>query len=90
VTWRDWFRPIIAEVIGVFAPGDDVGYVRKAVLASWPVEMLGEREHWPYAVWLDEVRRQLAAFTARQAGYPFARGRGRSTPADPRQLEFLA
>ena len=59
-TWRAYFRPIIAEVIGCFSPGDDPAYIRKAVLASWPEEALGRREHWPYRVWLSEVRRQLA------------------------------
>ena len=83
-TWRDYFRPIIAEVIGVFSPGDDVAYVRKAVLASWPPDLF-ERKYWPYRVWLDEVRRQLEAFKARQRGYPFARPSGRPHEVDPRQ-----
>lgn len=56
-TWRDRARPIIAEVIGCFSPGDDVKVIKKAVMATYPY---GERAMWPYKVWCDETRRQLA------------------------------
>jgi hypothetical protein len=32
--------------------------IRKAISAAYP---FGERDYWPYKVWLDEVRRQLEA-----------------------------
>ena len=72
-TWRDEARPIIAEVIRCFSPGDDPAYVRKAVMATYP---WGERADWPYRVWCDEARRQLRRF-AGQANEPAA--------PDPRQ-----
>ena len=62
-TWRDEARPLIAEVIGCFSPGDDERVIKKAVMATYP---WGEREMWPYKVWCDETKRQLAARRKRE------------------------
>ena len=89
-SWRSRARPMIAEIIGIFSRDDDVAYVRKAVLASFPWT---PRAMHPYRIWLDETRRQLAAFKARQEGYPVPpRGKacGPVPPPDPRQPSLFA
>jgi hypothetical protein len=53
-TWRDRFRPLIAEVIerhGRDAPG-----LRAALRKAFPCP---PRENHPYQIWLDEIRVQL-------------------------------
>lgn len=56
-SWRERARPIIADVIRCFSPGDDIKVIKKAVMATYPWH---PRENWPYKVWCDETRRQLA------------------------------
>lgn len=64
-SWRDYFRPIIAETIGCFSPGDDERLIKKAAMASFPDD-LRPRKYWPYKVWCSEVRRQLALRARRE------------------------
>lgn len=54
-TWRDHFRPIIAQVIEAHA-GQPVRSVRTALRKAFPA---GPRQYHPYKVWLDECRIQL-------------------------------
>ena len=54
--WRQAAAPIIEEVIRCCGDGCDESFVRKAISASYP---FGEREYWPYKVWLRDVSRQL-------------------------------
>ena len=54
-TWRDQARPVIARVI------DQVGFsnqssLRKALYDAYP---FGQRKHYPYRVWLDEIKKQV-------------------------------
>lgn len=54
-TWRDRWRPIIANVLKETA-GQSEREIRKALREAWPG---GLREYFPYKVWLDEIRVQL-------------------------------
>lgn len=83
-SWRDHMRPIIAEIVGVFHPKDDEQWIRKALRATYP-EYFGVRDYWPYKVWCDEVRRQLAA---RRGDRPAHRVAGAIVPDDPRQARL--
>ena len=80
-SWRDRARPIIAEAIRScgYPKGCDEKFIRKVLRAEYPFEM---REYWPYKVWCDEVRRQLAAA---KAGCPRL-VIGKIPTPDPRQL----
>ncbi len=54
--WRAYSKKVIAEVtseIGI----SDPDALEKAIRAAYP---FGERAHWPYKVWLKEVRRHMA------------------------------
>lgn len=53
-TWRARFAPIIAQVLHDTA-GQSEQEIRKALHDAWPC---GERRHFPYKVWLDEIRCQ--------------------------------
>jgi len=53
-TWRDKARPIIECVLRDTA-GADEKVIRQALFDAYP---FGPREHHPYKVWLDEIRRQ--------------------------------
>lgn len=53
---RDVARPIIADVI-TRVGRDDQKALRAALRDAYP---WGERAHWPYKVWCDEVQRQLS------------------------------
>jgi len=55
VSWRTIAAPIIALVIREVGV-DDTKALRKALRDAYP---FGEREMWPYKVWLDEIHRQL-------------------------------
>jgi hypothetical protein len=57
-TWRDVARPIIAAVIAEVGR-DDEKRLRAALRDAWPKQW-GKREHHPYKVWLDEIKRQLS------------------------------
>lgn len=65
---RDYFRPIIAEVLEANA-GKSEREIRQSLRAAFPS---GERKYWPYKVWLDEVRVQLKKKRPKQkeAGVP--------------------
>lgn len=54
-TWRDYARPVIAEVI---AQNEDksAADLRKLISAEYP---FGEREYHPYKIWLSEAKKQL-------------------------------
>lgn len=54
MTWREHAAPIIARVLRQTV-GQDEKAIRRALHDAYP---FGRREHWPYKVWLDEVRRQ--------------------------------
>jgi len=53
-TWREIAAPIIYRVIREVGQKDEKA-LRKALREAYP---FGEREMWPYKVWLDEIRRQ--------------------------------
>lgn len=62
-TWRDHAAPIVAETIfevtgkrrGPYTDAERTA-VRKALRSRYP---FGERNYWPYKVWLKEIRFQL-------------------------------
>lgn len=49
--WRSEARRVIREVLK-----DNPDNPRKSVRAAYP---FGERAHWPYKIWLEEIRRAL-------------------------------
>ena len=54
--WRAYSGQVIAQVtneVGMTNPDA----LEKAIRAAYP---FGERAHWPYKVWLEEVRRHMA------------------------------
>ena len=56
ITWRQSAGPKIARVIERVGT-EDMKALWKALRAAYPY---GECKYWPYKVWLDEIRRQLA------------------------------
>ena len=52
--WRDKSAPIIATVMRR-AEGQGEKEIKKALHDAYP---FGEREMWPYKIWLDEIARQ--------------------------------
>lgn len=54
MSWRDRARPIIAQVLHD-TKGKTEAEIDKAIFDAYP---FGTREHWPYKVWLTEVRWQ--------------------------------
>ena len=76
VSWRDKARPIIARVLRE-TRGQDEGAIRKALRDAYP---FGPREHWPYKVWLDEIKRQRGLKPQRPKAVE---------PPDPRQQELF-
>lgn len=59
-SWRDIARPIIARVIAEVGR-DDPQKLRQAIRNAYP---FGERKHWPYKAWLNEVRAQCGRLHA--------------------------
>ncbi len=55
MTWREHFQPIISAVIREVGTSN-MRFLRKQLRASWPYPPHG---HYPYRVWLQEIRRQL-------------------------------
>lgn len=53
-SWRDLCRPVIAGVIEKVGM-EDKGALKRALFDAYP---FGKREHFPYKVWLDEIKRQ--------------------------------
>ena len=61
--WRKEAAPIIARVLKETA-GQDEKAIRKALRDAYP---FGAREHHPYKIWCDEIRRQRFGAIQRQA-----------------------
>lgn len=59
--WRQHAAKVIAEVIGTRVPrrlsADELKSLRAEISAAYP---FGERAMHPYAIWLSEVKNQLA------------------------------
>lgn len=55
-SWRDSARPIIAKIIQEYNPDKDSMPLKLKLQEAFP---WGERKHYPYKIWLDEIRRQL-------------------------------
>lgn len=75
--WRPLAEQVVREVIAEY-PGYDERELRRLISDEYP---FGRREHWPYAVWLDVVAKEVAAWKRRTlpiAGEPdeglFAKG----------------
>lgn len=60
-TWRNVARPLIARVIAEVGT-EDAKALRQALRDAYP---FGQRKYWPYKVWLDEIKHQLAPTPAR-------------------------
>ena len=54
-TWRSHCSPIIKKVIDEVGK-EDMKKLRKALRDAYPY---GEKENWPYKVWLSEIQQQL-------------------------------
>lgn len=54
MSWRDQCKGVIADVLAR-TRGQDERSIRKALREAYP---FGPRVHWPYKVWIDEIRRQ--------------------------------
>jgi hypothetical protein len=52
--WRNRAAPIIADTIERVGL-DDKKALRKALREAYPFHA---RKHWPYKIWLDEIKRQ--------------------------------
>ena len=57
-TWRDYYRPIIAEVIKE-NKGKPEKEIRKALREEAPASPKNGGASWPYKIWCDEVNVQL-------------------------------
>lgn len=53
--WRDQAREVIDRVVKEHGT-HDLDALEKAIRAAYP---FGLREHWPYKVWNDEVRKTI-------------------------------
>ena len=53
-TWRDLARPVIAKVLSE-NKGAEEKVINRALREAYP---FGVREHHPYKIWCDEIRRQ--------------------------------
>ena len=62
MSWREQAAPIIRRVLAETA-GQDERAIRAALRAAYP---WGPRTHHPYAVWLDEIKRQRGVLRAPQ------------------------
>jgi len=71
-TWRQVAAPIIFNVLRE-TEGRSEREIRKALRAAYP---FGERKHFPYKTWLDEIRHQ--------------RGMRKTIAPDPRQMVLLS
>ena len=54
MTWRARATPIIRDVLARTA-GQPEKAIKRALVDAYP---FGPREHHPYKIWLDEIRRQ--------------------------------
>jgi hypothetical protein len=55
ITWRDRVGPVIDRIIAKYGT-DDIKSLRQHFRDEWP---WGEREGYPYRVWLQEIRKRL-------------------------------
>lgn len=55
MTWRSEAAAVVRRVIAKTGR-EDMAALRRAIRAAYP---FGERAHYPYKVWCEEVRRQL-------------------------------
>jgi len=81
LTWRDRFRPLIAQALAETA-GQPEQEIRRALRAVWEEAGMGAREHWPYDVYLSEIRRQRGRERPGVPGRP-------PLPVPAGQLELL-
>ena len=54
--WRGYSKTVIAEITTKLGTNDP-DTLECAIRAAYP---FGARAHWPYKVWLEEVRRHMA------------------------------
>lgn len=54
--WRRRSKAVIAKVLLELGPGRNAVTAAKALRDAYP---FGERKHWPYKVWLEEVNAAL-------------------------------
>ena len=64
--WRVYSREVIEKVAREVGT-EDKDKLRKAISAAYP---FGPREHYPYKIWLSEVRDFMNAADRRMAGKP--------------------
>lgn len=69
-SWRDSARPRIAAILRELE-GRPEPEIKQALFDAYP---WGERRHYPYKIWLDEIKRQRKL---KRGGYE-----------DPRQMEI--
>jgi len=62
MSWRDEAAPIIRRVLHNMK-GRSEAEIKRALFEAYP---FGERAHWPYKVWLDEIKRQRNPNPVRQ------------------------
>jgi len=87
-TWREIARPIIKRVLDEHK-GEPREKVKRALRDAYP---FGSRSHYPYQVWLDEIRRQLEAayFEDKKELQWSEAGQYEDNSPGAKQLEFLA
>jgi len=87
-TWREIARPIIKRVLDEHK-GEPREKIKRALRDAYP---FGSRSHYPYQVWLDEIRRQLEAayFEEKKEAQETEPGQDEDNSPGAKQLEFLA
>ena len=86
--WRLEARRVIVEVLDEYGPGVPEKTVRAALREAYPFH---QREHYPYKVWLWEVRAALAERYGRPPPPPLHQRPNRRAEVarpDPRQQAF--
>ena len=78
-TWRDYARPVIAEVINRVGI-DDPKLLRKELSDAYP---FFEKENHPYRIWLDEIKRQLGQLP------PLGQRKPKEKEIDPNQIDLF-
>lgn len=56
--WARRCRMVILPIVSCWTPETGIAELRKRLSAAYP---FGERKHWPYKVWLDQVNKTIAA-----------------------------
>jgi hypothetical protein len=85
-TWREQARQVIAEVIATAPNHPDAKDLRDVIRSIDAAYPFGERDYWPYKVWLSE----RTAAIRRLRGEPPKKGRPASEQRDTRTLEMFA